>query len=92
VRIQAEDVSVQDVAAPVLARVTFPADVGVRELGPFTVEFPRPPAGHAAVRVHIDQNGDGRVRVGDLVSVARHNAPSGNAAVTLMIPVQVVTG
>jgi hypothetical protein len=97
VRVLVEDVSVQDVAAPVLASVTFPAEAGARELGPFTVEFTPPPTGRAAIRVHVDQNGDGQVRVGDLVSVARHNAPHDSVAMTgsaaaMEIPVKVVTG
>jgi hypothetical protein len=96
VRVVVEDVSMADAAAPVLGSVTFPAEVGTRELGPFTVEYLPNPAGVAAVRVHIDQNGDSQVQVGDLVSVAHHDALSAVAGSTvtesLLIPVQVVTG
>jgi hypothetical protein len=96
VRVQVEDVSVQDVAAPVLASFTFQAEVGARELGPFIVEFTPPPGGQAAIRVHVDQNGDGQVRAGDLVSVARHKAVSDTRATAgspeaIVIPVQVVS-
>jgi len=93
VQIQAEDVSVQDVAALVTASVTFPADVGVGEMEPFTIEFTAPTAAHAAIRVHIDQTGDGHVRIGDLVTVVRQNAPNDSRALKMvMIPVQLVTG
>ena len=97
VHVLVEDVSMQDVAAPVLASVTFPAEAGRRELGPFTVEFTPPPTGQAAIRVHVDQNGDGEVRIGDLVSVAHHQALEDTVSRTestaaMGIPVQLVTG
>jgi len=43
--------------------------------------------------VHIDQTGDGHVRIGDLVTVVRQNAPNDSRALKMvMIPVQLVTG
>jgi len=95
VHVRVEDVTIQDVAAPVLGSVTIPAEPGATELGPVSLEFTPPPAGDAAIRVHVDQNGDGEVRIGDLVSVARFHASrdAAPAAATgaIEIPVQFVT-
>lgn len=72
IRVSVEDVSREDVSAPVIAAEDFPARGGGRVVGTFDFSVDVSPAGTCAVRIHVDQNGDGETKVGDLVSFARH--------------------
>ena len=95
VRIRVEDVSCEDRAAPVLSEADFLAPTGLPVLGPFVVHMEVIPGLVAGVRIHIDQDGNGEVRVGDLVSFARHtvSVPAEPDGVhDLEIPVQLVRG
>jgi len=73
VRISVEDVSREDVSAPSAGVASFPVGGDDPVLGPFEVEADLVPGRDYGVRVHLDLAGDGEVRIGDLVSVARHS-------------------
>jgi uncharacterized lipoprotein YbaY len=73
-----EDVSLADAPARPVAVADFPAAPADATMGPFELDASLAPgARHYALRVHLDQSGDGRVTPGDFVNPARHSVSPG---------------
>jgi uncharacterized lipoprotein YbaY len=92
VRVAIEEVSLADAPARPVATADFPVPSPEGTLGPFELDADLAPSGaEYALRVHVDQNGDGRVAPGDLVSTI-HQAisTSTNDVAELEVPVAVV--
>jgi uncharacterized lipoprotein YbaY len=86
-----EDVSLADAPARLVASADFPVTAEGASLGPFELDADLTPVSRDyAVRVHIDQTGDGQITPGDFVSTARHPVPTRADVVELQVPVALV--
>jgi uncharacterized lipoprotein YbaY len=91
VRVAIEEVSLADAPAHLVATADFPTPSSERMLGPFEVDADLAPSGaEYALRVHVDQIGDGQVVPGDLVSTIRHTVSASTSMHELEVPVAVV--
>ena len=91
VRVRIEEVSLADAPSQVVATADFPAPAPVGMLGPFELDADLAPSrAEYALGVHVDQNGDGRVVAGDLVSTTRQSIPASTSMHELEVPVTVV--
>jgi uncharacterized lipoprotein YbaY len=91
VRVAIEEVSLADAPARLLATADFPAPSPTGTLGPFELETDLAPSGgEYALRVHVDQVGDGQVVPGDLVSTTRQAISTSTRMHELQVPVAVV--
>jgi uncharacterized lipoprotein YbaY len=91
VRVALEDVTLADASARPMATADFPAPSPAGLLGPFELDADLAPGGaEYALRVHVDQVGDGRVVPGDLVSTIRQSVPTSSGTHELEVPVAVV--
>lgn len=68
--LQVEDVRVADAAAPVVASRSWPVATGSQLLAEFVMQGVLPGPGRYSLRATLDLDGDGRIGVGDLLSVA----------------------
>jgi putative lipoprotein len=91
VRVAIEDVSLADVPARTVAAADFPAPSSPGTIGPFELDADLADSrAEYAVRVHVDQTGDGSVAPGDLVSTTRQSISPHAKVADLQIPVTAV--
>ena len=91
VRATIEEASLADAPARLVATADFPAHPSEEMLGPFELVADLAPSGaEYALRVHVDQIGDGRVAPGDLVSTIRQAIATSTSVAELEVPVAVV--
>lgn len=91
VRVQVRDTTLIDVESPLVAETTAVVEEQSAELGTVDLEVPESavdPRGRLDLFVHVDINGDGTLRPGDLITTQSYPVPRGQSEARLEAAVQ----